>query len=285
MYDVVTGVSVGSINAIGIALHKVGEEKAAVEWIHKIWRNINASNIFTDWPNGILEGLIYREGLWNNHPGYEYLKALYSEFDDPKVHRKININTWDFETGEIFRYNETSSLDKIALAVVASASIPAAFSHTHLDNHVFVDGGVVWNLDLAGAIDRCREVVDDDSDIIIDTILWSGVHKTTRDEHKSYNTLSNYIRYREITKFYNTLSDYEELKRGYININFRYLVFPESPLPSDLIPLGFDKKKMNETINIGYEDAKKAIKNGPKFNQYRATDMLIKNIYQGIKAN
>jgi predicted acylesterase/phospholipase RssA len=57
------------------------------------------------------------------------------------------------------------------LAVASSASIPALFSPTKLFGMNLVDGGAWANLDLSSAINRCKEVVDDESDIIVDVIL------------------------------------------------------------------------------------------------------------------
>lgn len=282
MYDVVTGVSVGSINAMGIGLHKIGEEKVAVEWMYKLWSNLNASNIYINWPYGIIEGIFYREGLWTNQPEFDYLSARFDDFKDHKVYRKININTCDFDTGEVYKYNETAPPNKIAAAVVASTSMPFAFPHAKLDNHTFVDGGSVWNIDLSGAIDRWKEIVDDEADIIIDTILWSGAQNITRDEHKSYNTVSNYMRYKEITTFYNSLSDYEEIKRGFPKVNFRYKIVPDKPLPSGYIPLGFKRESILGMIDIGYEDGKKAIEEGPKAGHERTTEILKKQMYYGL---
>lgn len=279
MYDVVTGVSVGSINAMGISLHKIGEERAAAMWMDRLWSNLNASNIYENWPYGVIEGIFFREGLWTNQPELEYLSARFDDFEDHKIYRRVNINTCDFDTGEVFKYNETTPLDKIAAAVVASTSMPFAFPHAKLDNHTFVDGGSVWNIDLSGAIDRCKEVVDDEANIIIDTILLSGSQNITRFEHKSYNTVSNYMRYKEITSFYNSLSDYEEIKRGYPKVNFRYKIVPESPLPSGYIPLGFKRESILQMIKFGYEDAKKAIEEGPDAAHERTFAILQKYMY------
>lgn len=40
-----------------------------------------------------------------------------------------------------------------------------------MDNMVLVDGGLFNNLDLADAILKCREIVDDDTKIIVDIIM------------------------------------------------------------------------------------------------------------------
>lgn len=159
MYDVVTGVSVGSINAVALSLHEIGEEKAAIEWMYGLWSKLKKSDIYISWPFGLLEGVFFEEGLWDNSPQKDFLANTFAEFTAKKLYRKININTVDFDTGEVYKYNETMPFDKIPKAVVSSTSMPFAFPHTRLDNHTFVDGGTVWNIDLSGAIERCKEIV------------------------------------------------------------------------------------------------------------------------------
>ena len=233
-YDVITGVSVGSINAMAISLHQIGEEKKAIDWMLSLWGNLTAKDIYVDWLAGIAQGIFFEEGLWNNVGEKDFLNKTIANFTDRKLYRRVNMNTVDFDTGEIYRYNETTPFDKLPRAVVASTSMPFAFPHSHLDGHTFVDGGSVWNVDIVGAIDRCREIVDSDSDIIVDTILCNGAQNITRDEHKKYNTIQNYMRFLEIRHYYGFLSDYFEVKREYANVNFRYLLVPEEDLPTGM---------------------------------------------------
>lgn len=76
----------------------------------------------------------------------------------------------DVENGNYVVFNETVS--NPTKAVVSSASIPFVFPHqTWPDNVICMDGGTVWNTNLATAIQRCEELVDDHSQIIVDVII------------------------------------------------------------------------------------------------------------------
>jgi predicted acylesterase/phospholipase RssA len=258
-WDVVTGVSVGSINAAAIGLHAIGQEKEAIDWMVNLWGQFGASDIYKNWRFGILEGLLFEEGLWDNTPEAEYLQKQFETFKDKSLKRRININTVDFDTGEIYKYNEDTTFDVLPQAIRASTSMPFAFPHTYLDGHVFVDGGSVWNVDISGAIDRCREVVSDDKNIIVDIVLCNGVQNLTEADHKEYNTIHNFGRYQQIRSYYSIISDYCEIKRGYPDINFRYVLAPEQELPSGFLPLGFDHEAMLEMIQIGITEGEKAI--------------------------
>jgi len=51
--------------------------------------------------------------------------------------------------------------------------MPVIFPPKKYDGHIFIDGGSTWNSNIVTAIDRCREIVDDDSKITIDIVICS----------------------------------------------------------------------------------------------------------------
>jgi predicted patatin/cPLA2 family phospholipase len=83
------------------------------------------------------------------------------------------VSTVDANTGNYDSFTEVeTSIDEIAYSVVASASIPVLFPPSkHFKGKVYVDGGTGYGVDLVNAVARCREIVDDDSKIILDVIL------------------------------------------------------------------------------------------------------------------
>jgi len=258
-YDVITGVSVGSINAMALAMHKIGDEKSAVDWMIDMWTKLKPTDIYGSWNFGILEGLFFEEGIWTNQNEVDFLTETFNNFEEKKVHRKININTVDFDTGKIYKFTEAEDFSRLPSIVVASTSMPFAFPHMRLDGHAFVDGGSVWNVDISGAIQRCMEVVDDEKDIIVDVILCNTAQKVRREDTKNWSTMNNYFRYQQISKYYSFLSDYEEIERGYPDVNFRYILVPKDDLPSSLLTLDFEHEAMMQMIKIGEDQARELI--------------------------
>lgn len=53
-YDVVSGVSAGSINAGAIAVYPRGDPKALGDWMVNMWKNITNDMIYKPWPQGFL---------------------------------------------------------------------------------------------------------------------------------------------------------------------------------------------------------------------------------------
>ncbi len=52
---------------------------------------------------------------------------------------------------------------------------------TFFKGKVHVDGGPAYGVDVVSAVSRCREIVDDDSKIVLDVILChnQGLHEVT----------------------------------------------------------------------------------------------------------
>jgi len=71
-YDVVSGVSIGSINASGLAVFGIGDELAAVDFIYSTWQNISSEDIFIEWPMGLVSSL-YSESIYDTTPGFKTL--------------------------------------------------------------------------------------------------------------------------------------------------------------------------------------------------------------------
>lgn len=84
------------------------------------------------------------------------------------------VSAVDIETGSYTTFDEKTPFSEIASAVVASASIPFVFPNKQIKSQTLMDGGTVWNTNLVSAVDKCLELVDDESQIVLDIILCSG---------------------------------------------------------------------------------------------------------------
>jgi NTE family protein len=66
-YDVVQGVSIGSVNAAMYAVNEWGDEKRTIKWMENVWADCEASDSWQFWPLNIVEAL-WRPGLFDNTP-------------------------------------------------------------------------------------------------------------------------------------------------------------------------------------------------------------------------
>ena len=72
-YDVVSGISAGSINAMAMAGTPVGTEKVVFQVISDLWKNLHTSDVWKNWTIPIVEGFFNKAGLVNNAPLLAYL--------------------------------------------------------------------------------------------------------------------------------------------------------------------------------------------------------------------
>jgi predicted patatin/cPLA2 family phospholipase len=71
-------------------------------------------------------------------------------------------------------FDETTPMEELPKAVRSSSSIPGVFPPQHLEDHLLMDGGTVWNTNLISAVEKCMELVDDESKITLDIAVCSS---------------------------------------------------------------------------------------------------------------
>ena len=66
-YDVVTGVSAGSINSVAVSLFVPGDEVNMVYFMSDTWANLKEDSVFINWkPLGIITGITDESGIFDN---------------------------------------------------------------------------------------------------------------------------------------------------------------------------------------------------------------------------
>ena len=91
------------------------------------------------------------------------MNDTYAQFPDG-VKRHTIVGTVDANTGDYVRFRlDESSPDVLANKAASSASLPGLFPPQHIDGRVLIDGGTAMGLDAVSAIEKCLEIVDDES--------------------------------------------------------------------------------------------------------------------------
>ena len=65
-WDVVTGISAGSINAFAMAVWDKADGLAMSEWFTGMWQNLKTGNIYKLWPGGLIAGLTVESALFDD---------------------------------------------------------------------------------------------------------------------------------------------------------------------------------------------------------------------------
>jgi len=116
-----------------------------------------------------MTGVLEKSGIFDNTPLMDFLRGVFEEFSYD-IKRKITVSCVDVQDGSYHLFYENTT--DIVKAITSSASIPAIFPHqVWSDGVVCMDGGTVWNTNLVSAVERCRELVDDDSKITMDIMV------------------------------------------------------------------------------------------------------------------
>lgn len=238
-WDVVTGVSAGSINTSAIAGWKKGEESEMVSWLSDLWLNLHTDDVWQDWTLGKTAGLTYKQGAVNNEYLLAFLRNVLSKFTE--YGRRVTLGSVNVNSGVYTEFNQDNLLfSELADAAVSSASIPLVFPPHVWDKGVFMDGGTVYNIDPEGAVHTCLDgIVDDESKIIMDIYICDAPDAEEEIE-KTGNGWQNYFRGRGIGKYYGNTSSVAYFQKGHPSVTLRHVVLQKANAMSGLGMLNFE---------------------------------------------
>ena len=179
-WEIVSGVSIGAMNAFSIALFEIGREDLAADFMSHLWNGITRKKIYSQWPHGIIESFTApHSGLFDNSVVFEYMDEMVKE---KTLKRTLTAGAVDANTGHYIRYNSTGMAYEDVLKVVrGSGAYPVAFPAVEFQGKVLVDGGVILYMDFDAPIQLCRERGFRDEDIVVDTIFLTGDDLPVRD--------------------------------------------------------------------------------------------------------
>lgn len=260
-YDVLTGVSAGALNALALSVFEPTDLLGSAEFITALWNSVPDYSVYQHWPGGIPDGLFFRKGIFDISPGRQWLT---DNFRNKTVKRKVSFAAVDANAAEYFviDYNATETQpEDLIESALASSALPGIFSQVNRGNRTLIDGGVIWNLDLSSTIRRCKEIVENEEDIIVDIILCGNKNKinTKEDLHK-LSAIDHMLRSIEIKDYYSSINNYKSTMKLHPKVQFRHLIVPSEDISDNLIPLEFSKEQIDRSLELGQKDALSALK-------------------------
>lgn len=141
-YDIVVGVSVGSINGAEIAMWPIGEEPAAAESLCELWADLKTSDVMK---YRFLQPLCL---AWEpSLTTFEPLEkgALAHRLDVEKMRasgRKYQAVSVDIITGDFRVFSERCSQEQLVDGILGSSATPILHPSRHYDGSVLYDGGI-----------------------------------------------------------------------------------------------------------------------------------------------
>lgn len=104
-WDVVSGISIGAVNAAAISTFEIGDEYAMSDYLVELWSNFDEHTITNSWSKGLLYGL-FKEGAAFNKDNF--LNLITSILEDKPLKRKMVVSAVDIESGNYFAFDETT---------------------------------------------------------------------------------------------------------------------------------------------------------------------------------
>ena len=81
-WDVVTGISAGAINTGALSVWKKDDGLAMSEWLSTTWAGLHTRDIYVEWPQGLVYGLLEKSSIFDNTPLYRFLAEKFADFPE-----------------------------------------------------------------------------------------------------------------------------------------------------------------------------------------------------------
>lgn len=254
-YDLICGVSVGAINGAFISQFEAGAEKLCSDTLTALWLSLDTSKIYKRWvPFGRFHAM-WKKSFYDSSPLHLLLRDNIHLDKIRFAGKKVYVGAVSVNSGKytIFDQNSEHFLD----AVIASASFPGMLEPVEFLDQLWVDGGVKEISPLRTAIEQGATDID---------VIMTSPLTRTRKFIENPNTIdvlkraidlsSDKIMSNDIDKaqMYNKLAMQGDLDKREVKLN---IIRPQFNLIEDL--LDFDPKKIRTMMQLGYEDAKRAM--------------------------
>ena len=123
-----------------------------------------------------------------------------------------------------------------------------------------MDGGTIWNVNIASAVEQCKKMGFEEKDIIMDIFI-TEVHELPEPITHTGHTLANYIRRWDWFIYYNGLDAIKAQMRSHPDVTYRHVVEQKERL-SGLDEIKFDNATTWQAQEWGRQAAKNLIECG-----------------------
>lgn len=143
-YDVITGISVGSLNAAFLAMYPKGKEKDAITDLEKFWMFLEPRDIYKKWGCKLCQLCVIGCGNKKSFLNSKPLHDLIYNCIDPDLIRKsghhLQIGAVNLNNGKYEVFDEHSFY--LVKGVIASSAFPAFFKPCEIHGETYIDSGI-----------------------------------------------------------------------------------------------------------------------------------------------
>lgn len=231
-WNIITGVSAGSINAAYLSTIEKGQEKLFIEDYKNLWFNTSNNEVYS--PTYFLNG----KSLYDTKPLKNTLSKV---FKGKNPIRPVLISATSLVTGhsELFSELDIKKYGFIDI-IMSSTAIPIYFPPYEFKNNLYVDGGLSSNILVYEGINYCLKNFPNES-ISIDAIVCGKKIEDYPDITKKNNIVN--IASRLIDIIFQQIEYYEILNTIMVsNPNINITIYEERE-PIDVGIADFNKSK------------------------------------------
>lgn len=146
-YDVVSGVSAGSINTSLMSIWAPEDAVKASEFMVETWQSLTTDQIYKTRTGGDAWALFAAASIYDSSPGLDTYRKVFAPYTEYK--RAITISAVDANTGmKITLTDKEIAFEDLPIAVMGSASVPGVFPVTPYLGHLLIDGMTAYNTDV-----------------------------------------------------------------------------------------------------------------------------------------
>eukprot|EP01133_Synstelium_polycarpum_P014981 gene14981-17716_t len=243
----VAGISAGNLNGAYLSMYNVGDEVRGATDLQNTWLATKKENIWVEWPLGPLEGLLEKNGIFNDAPIIDFIAANMNQTAIQLSDRVLNVQSTCLDTGLQVTFNNSDP--HLHEAVKASASIPGIFPPTMINGYSFVDGGTTYMTPITDTARLCYDTGA--TDVIIDAVLGVG-HANQFDNVTKLTTIPLLMRSASIVTNNWNVKDIETVFQAFPNVTLQVYI-PSVKLPGEFLFFQYTA----EMIKIGISDATK----------------------------
>ena len=243
--DMVYGTSVGAIN--GMMFHQDGGK---VDNLEECWASMKGSDVFSINPLHWMNPLTKKDGLLSSAP---LKKTITKYLDYNKVKSNstpFNVTTTNLTTWKPYTLNvqQMQTKDEMVNFILASASLPVAFSPVNWGEYQLADGGLVGQFNLVDSVRGGADTI---------VILRPVLPKTGQKVKSLIDAFSlttsipeEYVIDRELT----TIELINKVQASHADLRHINVVVVQPALPPawDILDFSFGGRKPKDIIQSGY---------------------------------
>lgn len=252
-YQVVSGVSLGALNAHIIGQFPVGEELKASYKLVDFWTKLGEFNgkLAESWSWGMIYGFFYENSLYDATKLYDFIAEY---FNNTSLERHVNIGLSNVLTGQFQSFKEHHNSTDMVKILQASVSFPGVFKTIEAFDSVWFTGSAIYETDVIAPINHCTQLGYKQEDIVLDVIL-SGNPHMHHVYAKIFNAFAVAQRTFEVMDYYKRMYGILRAKNGHPDVKFRYVVGPLREMPTRIVPSDYSPDDVAKQLAIGERDA------------------------------